>query len=167
MVRPPYLRSLIDRVRTKSWLRILLVLLGILLIAYGLVVSPILIGNQYARSSQITNAGPSAQFPTEKIIARVLHPQPLIIEILDKEQLTGSVLDDVGVRGRLSVRGEQPKLSTLKFNDIISASMYHFLEPAGELAIGSAITDIQKLRADRLLSPILKQSQPKRSGYPI
>ncbi|HEU5330230.1 MAG TPA: hypothetical protein VFU78_19225 [Thermomicrobiales bacterium] len=94
-------------------------------------------------ATRLTDALPFPEYPEARIIARVLHGDPLIIEVFEERPRWSDNEMTFGVRSQLFVvRSEAPKLATLRFGELITARLYRFEYDAGELALGEAITDI-------------------------
>lgn len=82
-----------------------------------------------------------------EIIARVLSVNPFIVEVLDSKPYPSYVFDGLGIQEDLFVsQSEKDKISSLKFNDIISANLFYgFTYASIELAFGTALKDINKI----------------------
>jgi hypothetical protein len=92
----------------------------------------------------LTDAFPFPEYPEARVIARVLHSDPLIIEVFEEHPRWSDSEVTFGVRPQLFVaRSEAPKLATLRFGELITARLFRFEYDAGELALGEAITDIE------------------------
>lgn len=82
----------------------------------------------------------------QQIIARVLNTSPFVLEILDMKTQPGHVFDSLGLQEGMFVDvGEKSRLSQLKFNDLITGDLYGFTYASVELAMGTAIKNIQKV----------------------
>lgn len=80
------------------------------------------------------------------IIARVLSTSPFIVEVYDIDPFPGYVFDWLGIQdGYALAKDEVTRVEALQFGDLIKADFFQYLYDAGELAIGTGLTDVQKI----------------------
>ncbi len=80
------------------------------------------------------------------IIARVLNTSPFIAEVYDVDPFPGYVFDWLGIQdGYALAKDEVTRVEALQFGDLIEADFFQYLYDAGELAIGTGLTDIHRI----------------------